>query len=324
MREGQRIKLIKAGIGKVEKAANRRKYECIFPGCNELAIKSHSQQKKHQLNSISENSHVFAMNKSMYNIFSGDFSELLRLTPIGSASRYNGYCNKHDTNIFSPIENGNINIGIPEHNYLLLLRSISHEYATKRDMYDRQEDVLSKIGDLFSYEGMENYKASHAGVKYYLNKDAPYYLSKLFEIYESKDWSQISYNSFEIDRNIGVSSTTSFSPFREEHLDWMHNNFEEVQPFISFSLVPEANKTSISFVWFSEYSQFCSEFERLEKDQKDIIQIINTYVLCESEDVCIKPSLWNKLSQQERYEIYSHMGNSESLRDANTIPMVLG
>ena len=324
MREGKRKKLIMAGLGKVEKAANRRKYKCIVPGCGDDAIRSHSQQKKYQLESIAEKSNVFSLNRTLYDIFKGDVNELLREIPIGSASRYYGYCNAHDTGIFSPIENGNINTSDPEHNFLLLLRALSHEYATKRGMYDRQRDVLFRIGELFSYEGRKNYEASQSGIRCYLEKDAPYYLSKLFELYESKDCAQISYNSFTIDKNLGVSSTTCFSPLREAHPDWMKINYEKVQPFVSFSMVPEENRTGVAFVWFSEFDKFCSEFADIEKDQENILRVLNTYVFCESEDLCIRPSLWNRLSQYERYEIYKHMGNSDSLPGANNVPLVIG
>ena len=81
MRDAQRIKLIRAGIGKAEKAANRRNYNCIYPGCTENAIGSHSQQKKHQLESIAENSAVYSFDKNPYSLFTSEKSELLKKNP---------------------------------------------------------------------------------------------------------------------------------------------------------------------------------------------------------------------------------------------------
>jgi hypothetical protein len=323
MRDAQRNKLLMAGLGKAEKASNRRKYKCIHPDCNLDAIKSHSQQKKGQLSSIAEDLAVYAMRRNVYQMFNTEKKELLAKQTIGEASRYKGYCNNHDTNIFSKIENGNLDVANPEHNFLLLLRSVSFEYANKRGMYDRQKDILSKIGHLFSHEGKRNYEASSLGIKLFLKKDAPYYLSLLFDIYESKDWSRIQYNSFSIKNNIGVSSTTCFSPLREDHSDWMAKNFEKPQPFISFSVVPDENITSIAFVWFSEMADLCDEFSKIDPNQDDISNVINTYIFCESEDVCVRPSLWEKLSVPDKHMIYRHMGESDSLSDANTVPLVL-
>lgn len=323
MRETQRRKIIQVGLGKSEKKSNRRRYKCIYPECNIDSIKSHSQQKRGQLSAIAENSMVYAMQRNMYQHFITDNKELLTKQPIGDASRYKGYCNTHDTSIFSPIENGNIDITNPEHNFLLLLRSVSYEYANKRDMYDRKKDILSHIGHLFSPERIMNYEASALGIKVFLEMDVPHYLAILFDIYESKDWSRIQYNSFEIDKNIGVSSTTCFSPFREKHSEWMSKNLDKPQPFVSFNVIPENDRTSISFVWLSEIEQFCEEFSNINFKQVNISNIINTYILCESEDICVRPTLWESLSTADRELIYRHMGTSDSLPNANMVPLVI-
>ncbi|MDF1763280.1 MAG: hypothetical protein P1U57_07725 [Oleibacter sp.] len=323
MRESQRKKLIMAGLGKAQKRSNRRKYKCIHPNCKLDSIKSHSQQKKGQLSSIAEDSSVYAMRKNMYQMFNAGMNDLLSKQTIGEASRYKGYCNAHDTSIFSPIENGNLDIDNPEHNFLLLLRAVSYEYASKRDMYDRQKDILSQVEHLFSYEGRKNYEASGYGIKVFLEKDAPYYLSLLFDIYESKNWSKIQYNSFEIEKNIGVSSTTCFSPLREDHPSWMAENFEKPQPFISFSVVPDESKTIVAFVWFAEFADLCGEYSRIDINQEDISNVINTYIFCESEDVCVRPSLWEKIPIPDKNMIYRHMGESDSVSSANKVPLVL-
>ncbi len=323
MRDSQKKKLIMAGLGKAEKISNRRKYKCIYPGCNLDSIKSHSQQKKGQLSAIAEESSVYAMRKSIYQLFNMEMKDLLSKQTIGEASRYKGYCNAHDTSIFSPIENSNLDIKSPEHNFLLLLRAVSYEYANKRDMYDRQKDILSVVGDFFSYEGRKNYESSIYGIKFFLEKDVPYYFSLLFDILESKDWSKIQFNSFEVEKNIGVSSTTCFSPLREDHSSWMADNFALPQPFISLSVVPDECTTSIAFVWFSEIAHLCCEYSKIDSNQDDISTMINAFIFCESEDVCVRPSLWEKLSEPGKYMIYRHMGKSESLPDAEKIPLVL-
>ena len=66
MREPQRIKLIQKGLGKAQKASARIKYKCLLPSCTKNGIRSHSQQKKHQLNSIAENLKVISVEKNIY------------------------------------------------------------------------------------------------------------------------------------------------------------------------------------------------------------------------------------------------------------------
>jgi hypothetical protein len=323
MREPQRISRIRAAFGKAEKRANRRQYKRMFPGCTKHSIKSHSQQKKHQLESIAEDSFIYAVNKNLYRIFDSGSVEALVKTPIGDASRYRGFCNSHDSCVFSPIENGKLDIESPEHNFLLFLRAVSYEYVNKRRMFDLQNDVLQHNGNLFSQQVREYYQAHITGMGYFLEKDAPYYLERLFQIHQTKDWSGIRHNSFTIDKNLGVSATTSFSPMRQKHSEWAAEHFTEKQPFVSLHIVPASAKTDVSFIWLREFDEYCREFPASQKDQLDLIQPLNTYIFCESEDVCIRPSLWEKLDREARYSIYRHMSNSESLPGADSISVVL-
>jgi|GEM_PF-3507329 len=56
---------IKKAASEANKFLNQQKYVCLYPGCNNFAISSHSQQRKRQLQSISENNHVYAVEKNL-------------------------------------------------------------------------------------------------------------------------------------------------------------------------------------------------------------------------------------------------------------------
>ncbi|HDZ3746041.1 TPA: hypothetical protein RSW77_003566 [Vibrio cholerae] len=323
MREAQRMKLFRSKVGKAEKESNRRSYICMKRGCANKAIKSHSQQKMCQLASIAEDSWVYSIDKGLYQMFSGKPREILVKKTITESSRYKGYCNGHDTEIFSEIENDNLDVSLAKHNLLLLLRCVSYEVANKRDAYLRQQDLLEHAGELMSWDGRKNYEASGFGMRLFLEKDAPYYFELLDQIESSGCYDGIEFNSFTINKNLRVSSTTCFSPFRTQHSDWMSENLDKPQPFVSLSVVPTLDKTHVSFCWFKEFSQHCSEFRLLTPESANIIELINMYIFTESEDVCVAPSLWEKLTSSERQQIYKHMGNSDTLENLPNIPLVL-
>lgn len=324
MRDAQRKKVFQSKIGKAQKASNRRDYVCMKNGCKNKAIKSHSQQKMCQLASIAENSFVYSVEKSLYQAFNDKPRELLVRKTITDSSRYKGYCNYHDTNLFSDIENNNLDVTIPRHNYLLLLRCVSYEYANKRDVYLRQQDILKYTGELMSWEGRRNYEDSGLGLKQFLEIDAPYYFEQLELMESSGCHDLIEYNSFTIDKNLGISSSTCFSPLRSNHSDWMLENYSQPQPFISLSVVPTEDKTHISFCWLKEFSEHCEEFRSLNINSNDILKLINMYVFTESEDVCVTPSVWEKLSASERQSIYRVILDRDSSSGINEIPFVIG
>jgi|GEM_PF-7062096 len=298
----------------------------MFPGCESLAIKSHSQQKKGQLSSISEEGFVYAKNVKPYDYFKSSKSgnkEFFKKLPIGEASRFKGYCNGHDTSLFYPIENGLLDVNNEEHNFLLLLRAFSHEYASKREMFFWQKNVLAITGDLFGYNGRRSFEGRHLGIAEFLKKDAAYFMPLLFDLYGSKNWGAVGFNSFEVDRNLGVSSTTCFSPLGDEHGSWMNSRLNDPQPFVTFNLVPSSSATSISFSWLKGGDDLYEKFISIKKNQSDFYALLNMYAFTESEDTCVRPSLWERLTKYEQAIVFRLLGDRDITSDPADVPLIL-
>lgn len=326
MRETQRIKLIQKGLGKSQKSASRIKYKCMLPSCSKKGIRSHSQQKKHQLNSIAEDLKVISVEKNIYKSFmatlQSDFN-ILQKKQIAEASTFVGYCNEHDTSIFEPIENGNLDANLDKHSLLLFLRCFSYEYANKRNAHDRSKGINKECCHLFGDEGARQYNHHIEGMKVFLDIDAPYYLDKLFNYYEAGNYSEISHNSFIIPQNIGISSTTCISPLRENHSDWMLSHFDNAQPTVALSIIPDIDKTIVSFVWLSEFDSMCSDFMTINLETENVSKILNSYLLNGSEDLCINPSIWENLDVRERKIVNDYMSKKYETRDEMNMPQIV-
>ncbi|AYQ57607.1 hypothetical protein MS2017_1945 [Bathymodiolus thermophilus thioautotrophic gill symbiont] len=326
MRETQKIKLIQKGLGKAQKLASRIKYKCMLPSCSKKGIRSHSQQKKHQLNSIAKDLKVISVEKNIYKSFmasrQGNFN-IFQKKQIAEASTFVGYCNEHDASIFEPIENGNLEANLDEHSLLLFLRCFSYEYANKRNTHDRSKGIYKECQHLFGDEGARQYNRHIGGMKAFLDIDAPYYFEKLFDCYETGDYSKISHNSFIIPKNIGISSTTCISLLRGNYSDWMSNHFSNAQPIVALSVVPDIDKTIISFVWLSEFDSMCSDFMTINLETENISKILNSYLLNESEDLCIKPSIWENLDATERKILSECVSKKGEIEDEMNIPQIV-
>lgn len=323
MRESQRKNKIRAILGKAEKRSNRRKYTCMYPGCESNAIQSHSQQRACQLEAISEDGNVYTLQRNMYQSVKEGGDDPFTSVSIRIASRFKGYCSSHDTSIFLPIENGRLNVKEPEHNFLLMLRAFSFEMANKRGMHDYLRYLVRKIEPLVDGRATEDMELQIQGIEWFLHKDAPSLRQRLFELHSSQDWSAINFNAFEIDRNLGTSSTTCFSPLGEAHNEWTNDHFEERQPVVFLSVVPGASKTDISFSWLSQIDALCGDFLGLNASDAEFGAVLNKYILCESEDACIRPSLWDNKTTAEKGEILRHMGNAVSQATAMQAPMII-
>lgn len=101
---------------------------CVFSdksNCSKKPIKAHSIQKNKILKHISINGKVIS-GDIQKTLFTQEFEEV----GINSASTFFGFCNYHDTSIFSEIENQDY-IESQEQNFLYAYRACALEYVKK-------------------------------------------------------------------------------------------------------------------------------------------------------------------------------------------------
>lgn len=103
---------------------------CIFPDkstCSSKKIKAHSIQKSKILSHIADRGMVIS-GDIQKTIFTREFEQI----GIRTASTFFGFCNHHDTVIFSEIENKDY-IANQEQNFLYAYRACALEYGKKKE-----------------------------------------------------------------------------------------------------------------------------------------------------------------------------------------------
>ena len=127
---------------KVSKLYRNCKFkECVFPDqshCSEKVIKAHSIQKNKILNRIAENGMLISSGIGK-TLFTKEFEKI----GISSASTFFGFCNYHDTIIFSEIENKDY-VGNIEQNFLHAYRACALEYVRKKESCCIYEKAIKK------------------------------------------------------------------------------------------------------------------------------------------------------------------------------------
>jgi hypothetical protein len=117
----------------------------LFPGCKDIPIKSHSLQKS-LLKSITDHTnHVKKIGIDVEFKINGKFAIIEETVGINNASTFEGFCNKHDTEIFLPIEAKGLNFDNEEHLFLLLYRSIAREFSEANKGYFLMRDVVKDL-----------------------------------------------------------------------------------------------------------------------------------------------------------------------------------
>ncbi len=105
---------------------------CMFGGCKEHAIKSHVLQKNGILREISEDNHLITLSPSNAYQLEEGFAFQFKKMGINNVYTFLGFCNKHDTEIFKPIEDkDNLDLYNPYHQALFSYRGLCQEIRRK-------------------------------------------------------------------------------------------------------------------------------------------------------------------------------------------------
>jgi hypothetical protein len=107
--------------------AGLRLHRCLAPGmaCRDTAIRSHSVQNSRVLDLLARDGHVKRVGKKI----EGDAGPVIRFEDVGrnQATTFTGFCSKHDSEIFRPIEIDPFRPSDPEHLFLAAYRAVAKE-----------------------------------------------------------------------------------------------------------------------------------------------------------------------------------------------------
>jgi len=319
-------RLLIRAAGKAQRKTDKKRHDCLFPGCNKTAISSHSQQRKGQLQAISHNGHVYAVEKNLYRNLKkntkNDFSRF-SLFPTSTATTFPGFCPAHDSNVFRPIEKNGLTIGDPEQSLLLFLRAHAFEHLQKKRVFIWQTHFLNDVGNFLNPEVFEMYRLRMIGIRQYLEMDSPYYFNILFNALKNKQFDVIQSTWVVIPKNIMISSSCCMSPLMTKHTEYMENNHEKIQPSVTFSVIPNSKMTHVVTSWLNEHDDISNWFKDAVTDSIELELLINQCAFGETEDTCISPVLWDSLSATDKEMVTRAVAFTRKLETPAPLPTII-
>lgn len=125
-------------------------------GCSARIIRSHTLQRSGALHRIAEEGHVFSTREAVH-VLHRTGKLLPQRTGVRSASTFMGFCNRHDSQLFAPIENGALPLN-RETAFLLSYRAMSWELFSKRSSVQGLAAIKFDAGRSIDEQGsMQNY-----------------------------------------------------------------------------------------------------------------------------------------------------------------------
>jgi len=169
---------IETEMNKTWKNLNNKERLCMFGDCNKKAINSHVLQKNGILNQISENDHLFQLVPA--NAFNFQKTGYVQIKRIGIKEAYSfkGFCQKHDSEVFKPIESKNkLDLYNPYHQALFSYRGLCQEIRKKEISLEFVKKGLLFFKTKRSSPVAEGFKAGIKDLTFFKN-ELEYAISK--------------------------------------------------------------------------------------------------------------------------------------------------
>ncbi|KKD52993.1 MULTISPECIES: hypothetical protein [Paenibacillus] len=298
---------------------NKMRNNNLFSGCihqdefcNRIS-RAHSIQNNGILNKLSRNSEVMAIDFSKVYLDKGNF----KLFKVGrdKASTFTGFCNHHDSSIFSPIENNDYKPTDSQHNFLFAYRAFALGYYERYSAYqlikarveDDPRNLHTELGARYRlYDDhlkvIENYKII-------MNK----YL-------DNSRFDRITTDVLIWPQEYGFASTSMFFIEKDNEGKTINKMNSYISPFF-FTFFPHAGKTYVLMSYFtkdkSKYRFIRDQILTLSMEEQRIA--ISNLIALYIENVFISPDLWDNLPSSTREKYYQICNTSKGKTKPNKL-----
>lgn len=299
-------------MGKISECFCHRKHEC------KGSIKqAHSIQKNGRLSiiegTVNGNQMLYPLNLEF------DDNNIGYIKPIGksAASTFFGFCDYHDTQLFSPVENFSFDDS-DKHCFLHSYRAFAHSYHKKKEELKR----------CYSYQNSQNNTYSKfnlclddliGGIILGI-KDGEHLKNKLDSYLDNEQYSELYYFSHVIPHKYPIACTSVINPYCTYSGVSMNNQLmdNEQGSFIMLTVLPDTSDTIIIFSYFPEdikAALFIDELEKLPNLKFE--KAISSILIYGAENTFFAPALWNKLGEARQKILQQELMDSYTTKNLN-------
>ncbi len=221
------------------------------------------------------------------------------LDPIGKAeaSTFFGFCDHHDTVLFSPIENFEFD-GSAKHLFLHSYRSYAHSYHRKMEEYR----IWTENIDFIKTVPKDYYTEYRRGLDLAM-KDALHYKPRLDEALEAEHYDFFEYLVFEKEGLFPFAVSSQLNPITSYKGKPMNMHIDPEVPFSQplLTLLPDKGKTIVIVAAFPEDKDSITLLDELnELPSLKLEKAVSSLAIACCENTFFSPLVWNSLSKIEK------------------------
>lgn len=270
--------------------------------CNGIIKNAHSIQRNGRLSLLEEN---IDGNMKLYSFTELQINETIgkyELKPIGkaSASTFLGFCDYHDTNLFSIIENDSFE-DTKEQCFLYSYRGFAHSHHRKKEQL-LAYGMPSKFAEIHWDKIHPAYYGTSIGFI-----EGEKVKKRFHQIYEHKTFEELETLVYKYDGFYPIACSASWSPkYSPKTNKPLNVHYDLEPPFerVFINVIPDINGTIVIFSCLPEHTRsilYIDEFDSLSNYKQN--QILTSILIGEVENTFLSPYLYNLLTTSQRKQL---------------------
>ena len=275
---------------------------CVFPdiSCTRIS-QAHSIQRNKILNHIATNGYVrsFDILKTLY---TGDLEDI----GIKKASSFFGFCNYHDTILFSEIENEDYKEK-KEQNFLHAYRACAREFTAKWEATSVLQKLMTTSPQYFHALSIM-YTGSIDGVRD-MKKQLDNFNSELRKPYDNRNFDLIITKIHKLPYEAFIAVNSIFNiiyDFEGNIINDLSDTSKDVAP-VFLNIFPQNGETFILLSCCSnDFTKYKTIFSRINRfTQKEIEDFFSNLIVTHCENFFISHEKWKRQPKGKRREFVS-------------------
>ena len=292
---------------------------CMHPNkeeCSEKIIKSHSIQNNRILKKIADDGEVIGID-ALDLLTNGNLANIGRIR----ASTFFGFCNKHDTETFSPIENKDYIAGDREQDFLFAYRAFCKERSSKINSYSLLENARNELPANSINE--TNYLNAALIGHQFATQDMEHY-GKIFDkILLKKHYDNIITKSIILNREYLIAVSTGLTLIQDFQGNIINDLSDQnsLPKYLYLTIFPQKGNTYILISYHKEHANIFNFLEQqlISIPKREQLKRLNI-LISKTESFYLNPSKWRSIPEVEKNELKSDFfANMESLENNSAL-----
>ena len=293
---------------------------CLVPEawqneCKGRISQAHTVPKSGSLKRIARKGHVYSFDPSLENLRKNQGKLVPKLFGIRKASTFTGFCARHDSVIFAPLEQQKF-CGTSEQCFLLGYRALAREFYTKRaatrlqGLY-RDKDkgkTPAEQGQIQSMAQLHN-----IGLKAAL-QDTDHYKSLYDGLLESREYKTVRAYIIEFETAPPVMCSGAVYPEQDFGGVKLQDvaDIRNTPDLLCFTSFHGGERGAVAFSWLVESDRTCRAFvESLRAIPNEFVTAaLSRFFFTHCENVHIEPDWWESLSEETRNAVIERVKES--------------